>query len=281
MLWQWAGKIRHLRAETALIMRPDHWWGAWLAYLAGIPRRVGYDLPNVRSFLTERLPYTPQHATLQCMELVKPWTGALDPWAVKSAYPITELDRAELAELLAAQVQPGKPIVVIHPGAGTPIKFWPSEHWASVADRLAERLQAVVAFTGSDGEHTQIWQIMDLMRQRGISLAGETNIGQLAALYERALVVIGPDTGPLHLAAASGAPTVHLFGPADPALFGPWGNPARQRLVTSSIACRPCRILDWAGDDLAYHPCIRDITPQQVFEAALAAASQKTVSRPS
>ena len=105
-----------------------------------------------------------------------------------------------------------------------------------------------------------------------ISLAGETTVAELAALYDGATLVLGPDSGPLHLAAAVGAPTVTLFGPADPVEFGPWGDPARHAVLTTDIACRPCRILDWPDDDPAYHPCVRDIPPHAVIEAALRVA---------
>ncbi len=273
---QWARQVRQLRAETAIILRPDHWFGAFLAYLAGVPRRVGFDLPDVRPFLTHRIPYQHQHAVLNSLKLVESWTGPLTQKDIDYSFPVIDQDREFINNLLASsQIPAGKPIVAIHAGAGTPLKQWMPENWAMVADRLSERLGATIVFTGSDREHVQVWHIMDKMRNRALSLAGDTNIGQLAALYERASVVLGADSGPLHLAVASGAPTVHLYGPADPAEFGPWGDPRRQIVVTSNIGCRPCRILDWPGDDPANHPCIRDIKPQQVIEMALQAAAQR------
>src|SRR5262249_39201425 len=156
------------------------------------------------------------------------------------SFAIGDYDAEYVTELLTTnQVPAERPLVAIHTGAGTQIKQWPSEHWAAVADRLADKLQASIVFTGSDQEHSQIWKILDRMQRRGISVAGERNIGQLAALYSRAKVVLGADSGPLHLAVASGAPTVHLYGPADPEEFGPWGDSARQIVVASSIGCRP------------------------------------------
>jgi heptosyltransferase-2/heptosyltransferase-3 len=276
MAVRWARKVRQLRAETAIILRPDHWWGAMLAYMAGIPRRVGYDLPDVRPFLTERIPYQHDHAVLLSMGLVEDWTGPIDVADIDYSFPVVEADRTYVTELLEAlQVPADRPLVVIHPGAGAPLKRWMPENWATVADRLADKLRATVVFTGSDREHTVIWQIMDRMRRQGVSVAGDTNISQLAALYERAAIVLGPDSGPLHLAVASGAPTVHLYGPADPAEFGPWGDSRRQVVVTSNIACRPCRILDWPGDAPENHPCIRDITVPQVIDVALQAAQRR------
>ena len=82
-------------------------------------------------------------------------------------------------------------------------------------------------------------------------------------------MVLGPDSGPLHLAAAVGAPTLSLFGPADPVEFGPWGPAARHTALASPIACRPCRVLDWGAEDATWHPCLQDISVEQVVSAAL------------
>lgn len=271
---RWAGQIRKLHAGTALILRPDHWWGALLAKQAGITERIGFQLPDVAPFLTRRLRYKPQHTVLQSFTLVSPWVGAPGAPSVANAplrFPVADEDRAYVAGLLSSALPPDQPYIAIHPGAGSPIKSWSPERWAAAADRLCDRLGAAAVFTGNDREHTAIWAILDRMRSQGVSLAGETNLTQLAAVYERAGVVLGPDTGPLHLAVAAGTPSVHLYGPADPAQFGPWGDAARHVVVGSDIGCRPCRVLDWAGDNPDFHPCVREITVQQVTDAALAA----------
>jgi len=85
-------------------------------------------------------------------------------------------------------------------------------------------------------------------------------------LLHRADLALGPDSGPLHLAVAVGTPTVHLYGPADPALFGPWGDPARHRAIMSAWTCAPCGQFDWP--DIAAHGCVRDIPMEQVWAAA-------------
>jgi len=100
-----------------------------------------------------------------------------------------------------------------------------------------------------------------------ISLAGQTSLGVLAAVYRRCALVIGPDSGPLHLAVAVGAPTVHLYGPVDRRTFGPWGSPQRHAVVTSDWGCVPCNRLDWPERSLEEHGCVRDISLEQVLAA--------------
>lgn len=276
VLLQTANMVRTLRAETAVILRPDHWWGALLAYWAGIPIRVGYDLPGVAPFLTCAVPFSRAHAVRQSLRLVETWTGAISDSAVDYRFECDKDATVRLNGLLGNTLEPtdGKEHVqvAIHPGAGTAIKRWSPEHWATVADQLSDQLGATIIFTGSSAEHADIDQITALMSHPSISLAGKTDLGTLAALYKSARVVIGADSGPLHLAVACGAPTVHLYGPADPLEFGPWGATNRHIVLTSSISCRPCRILDWPDTDAINHPCVRDIVPQAVIDAARRAA---------
>lgn len=268
---------RHLRRigySSAIIFRPDHWWGAMLARFAGIPQRIGYNLPDVAPFLTDAIPFERQHAVVQSARLVERLTGTPLPADLPLHFPVAGDDRGWIDGYLDQWgLEPGQRLFVIHPGSGTWVKRWDGLKWAQVADTLADQLDAAVVFTGGDHEMALVHNITDAMRHRACIMVGETHVGTLAALFERALVVLGPDSGPLHLAAAVGTPTVSLFGPADPVEFRPWGAPERHFVLTSNIGCRPCRVLDWGSDDPKYHPCVREIFIGQVLEAARRAAS--------
>jgi heptosyltransferase-2/heptosyltransferase-3 len=275
-LYRSARQLRRIGYSSAVIFRPDHWWGAMLARFAGIPSRIGYDLPEVGPFLTEKTPYTGGHAVEQSLRLVQSFTGALDTSSVPLTFPVQETDRLYMRGYLEEwRLRPTDRVIVIHPGAGTAVKRWENERWAAVGDALARELDATVVLTGGDHELALAREIAAHMRTPACFVIGDTRVGQLAALYERAALVLGPDSGPLHLAVATGTPTVALFGPADPTEFGPWGPAAKHRVLTSSIACRPCRVLDWSGDDPALHPCIRDISVGQVLQAARRAVRQE------
>jgi ADP-heptose:LPS heptosyltransferase len=266
--------LRRISYSSAIILRPDHWWGAMVTFLASIPQRVGFQMPDTAPFLTHAIAHQREHAVLQGLRLMEPWIG---PTAAESAvftFPVDALDRSYIDSYLEEwRIRPDEPIFCIHPGSGTWAKQWPEENWSTVADTLAEQLDARVVFTGVESEFAMVKRITQRMKQPYCIIAGETHIGQLAALYTRARVAIGPDSGPLHLAAAVGTPTVTLYGPADPAEFGPWGPADRHIVLASDIACRPCRILDWADDNPDFHPCMRDISVGQVLEAARRAVS--------
>jgi len=261
-------QLRQIGYGHAVIMRPDHWWGAMLAYVAGISERIGYDVDNVARFLTQALPHRHDHAIRQNLRLVEQWTGHLSDADVPYYLDVYDDERQYIQHYLAQFGISGKRYFCIHPGSGTWVKRWKNELWAKVADTLIDQLDAEVIFTGGDGERAMVDNIQNRMEHKSYTSAGNLNIEQLAALYENALVVMGPDSGPLHLSAAVKTPTVTLFGPADPVEFAPWGDKHHHLLLTSPIGCRPCRVLDWGEDDPAYHPCVREITIGQVLEAA-------------
>lgn len=264
-----AGHLRHIGYDSAVIFRPDHWWGAMLAKLAGIPERVGYDLPDIAPFLTSPIPRQQQHVVLQSMRLVERWAGAIAAEETAYRFPVEVSDRDYIdGYLRECGIEPEQKVICIHPGSGTPLKLWADDGWTQVANALHDQLNAPVIFTGGDHELPLVQRIAANMNHTSCLMVGNTRVTQLAALFSRAQVVLGPDSGPLHLAVAVGAPTVTLFGPADPEEFGPWGSPEKHIVLTSNIGCRPCRVLDWASDDLKFHPCVRDIPVARVLEAA-------------
>lgn len=266
-----ARRLRQIGYSAALILRPDHWWGAMLARWAGIPRRIGFDMPGMRPWLTDCLPLPPAHAVEQNAQLAAHLAGIATPSrdALTLRLSVQESDAAALAaELHRRGIPAEKPLIVLHAGAGAAVKLWTEDGWRSVCSALMTEHQAALILTGSDAEAPLAARLAAAIGPEAHSLAGETSVRMLAALLRRALLALGPDSGPLHVAAALGTPSVALYGPADPLEFGPWGSAERHRAVASSIACRPCRILDWRGDAISNHPCVRDIMPAAVLDAA-------------
>jgi len=170
-------------------------------------------------------------------------------------------------------IEPGQPIFCIHPGSGTWVKRWNERNWAVVADTLVDQLDAQVVFTGGDHEMPIVREITSTMTHRACIAVGDTQIGQLAALFARSQVVLGPDSGPMHLAVAVGAPTVTLFGPADP-----WNLPMGTQRKTCRINNRhrlpPLPRSRLGGDNPDFHPCVQEISVGRVLEAARRVANQ-------
>lgn len=261
--------LRKIGYDGAIIMRPDHWWGAMLAFFAGIPKRIGYDLDGVSPFLTKRLRHQRLHAVEQNMRLAGAWADATPPAELELDFPVTSTDEAFVDHMLFdCRLTANTPIICIHPGSGADSKLWESDKWAATADALAEQCRAAIVITGTSSEKALVDSIVGKMKGSAFALAGATSLAQLAALYRRSRLVLGTDNGAMHIAAAVKTPTVTLFGPADPLEFSPWGDRRRHAIVTSNIGCRHCRILDWRDDDPDFHPCVREISVNQVLQVA-------------
>jgi lipopolysaccharide heptosyltransferase II len=268
VLWSYAPRLRNQRYDLALILRFDHWWGAMLALWAGVPERIGYAVPETAPFLSQALPYASgRHEVEQNMSLIEAVTGVrvVDPGPLEFT-PSPEAARS--AEMLLAEKDPRQGYLCLHPGSGAPVKLWRPEAFAQVANDLAERYDLQVVITGSAGEQPLVNSIVDRMEREPLVIAGQTSLSELAALMARCTLVLGVDSGPLHLAVSQGVPTVHLYGPVDHHAFGPWGDPGKHLVVVSEKSCIPCNRLDYPAHELEEHDCVRSITAESVLKAA-------------
>jgi len=256
--------------DMAIVLRPDFWWGAQLAVWAGIPQRIGYGFPETIPFLTRVVQYHPLwHEASLALNLVKAVTaGRLDPSAAlpDPRLALTPGDEEYAARWWEEQGRPPR-MVVVHPGAGAPVKQWRADRFRAVAGALAKDMGATVLVTGGPGEEGLAAEVAGGGLEDGhLRLVG-ASLGQLAAVLQHSVLAVGVDSGVMHLAAAVGVPTVRLYGPVDAARFGPWGSGERHAVVRSPLACVPCNRLDFSTEELSYHPCVRSISVEQVMNA--------------
>ena len=168
----------------------------------------------------------PRHLT----DLWRQRLGLVDPvapaaWSIPPAW---QADAAGAMRKLG--LDPEKPRAVLHPGAGAPEKCWPIGHFEALADNLRSAGLDVLFVLGP--VETDRWpaERIAALQAAGVVLAGPP-LGLLAGILAGAALFVGNDSGPAHLAAAVGAPTVALFGPTRPAGFAPLGP--RVACVTS------------------------------------------------
>jgi ADP-heptose:LPS heptosyltransferase len=262
---------RALRADhfdTAIVLRFDHWWGAMLSHWSGVPQRIGYGVPNVAPFLTHALPYTSgRHEVEQNVSLIEAAAGRpIDEPGHLEFQPSAEAVR--YASTLLARSDPRQGYLCLHPGSGAAVKLWRPQAFARVGDTLAQRYGLQVIVTGSADEARLVQSIVELMKTSPVTLVGQTTLSQLAAIMGRCKLVIGVDSGPMHLAVSQGTSTIHLFGPVDHRTFGPWGDPEKHLVLVSDKDCVPCNRLDYAPHELPDHDCVRSIPVDRVLEAA-------------
>lgn len=189
---------------------------------------------------------------------------------------------------------PDGPYAVIHAAPMFRYKQWTASGWCDVAQTLRARGLTVIATGGPAADERayldDVWRGIDVQR-----MDGALSWAQLAGLLGKAKVFIGPDTSVTHLAAACGAPTVALFGPTDPRLWGPWPvgglskpwadiGAVQQRgnvwLVQHAYPCTPCQLEGCERRLGSTSACLDALSPRQVMVAVDEALAVQADLRP-
>ncbi|MGN9840344.1 glycosyltransferase family 9 protein [Nonomuraea sp. H19] len=172
--------------------------------------------------------------------------------------PLPDMSRV-IGHVLHAGADAGKgTYVVVHPGTSAPARTWPAERHRQAVRELAEDGHRVVV-TGSESDLTAY-----VAGDDAADLGGVTTFAELAAVIERASVLVAGNTGPAHLAAAVGTPVVSLFAPVVPAArWAPYGVPA----VLLGDQQAPCRNSRARTCPVPGHPCLSQVTSEQVVKA--------------
>jgi ADP-heptose:LPS heptosyltransferase len=235
----------------------------FVLWLTGIPRRVGYGILGGGFLMTETaMPDLTRVHRADC------WLRLLEHLGkeVLDREPQLRLSPAEesfaSAYLAERGVGNGELLIGIHPGARSQTRQWGAERFQAVGERLAGAYPAKMIWFQDPSEKTPS-DLPDSFVPVGLPLR------QFMAVLERCNLLICNDSGPMHIATGLGVPVVGVFGPTEPAWFGPLGE--RKKIVMHpSFWCRPCA--DRCIFDQPY--CLRTISIEQVFEAASECATE-------
>ena len=150
-----------------------------------------------------------QPEILRCLEVVA--LAGAPPVALEPHLAVTQSDLDESCRVVAPSPGPeGPPLVVLHPGAGDGRRQWPPEKFAAVGDALAEA-GARIVLTGTEPERALVQAVRAAMRAPAQDVCGALSLGGLAGLLARCALLVANDSGPLHLAEATGAATVGIY----------------------------------------------------------------------
>jgi lipopolysaccharide heptosyltransferase II len=241
---------------------------ALLCSLAGIPLRMAHCRENPYQLLTDWVADPEpgeliRHEVRRQLDLV----AAVGCRASDERMAIHVPDRARrrvAAWLEESGLDRGRPWVAIHPGATAPSRRYPPESYSDAARELVRSHGVRVVFTGGPSERGEVERIRRGMAGApSISLAGELDLGELAALIERAPLLIANNTGPVHVAASVGTPVVDLYALTNPQ-HTPWGVP--HRVLNHDVPCKYCyKSVCPEG----HQDCLRLVRPGRVVDAAV------------
>jgi heptosyltransferase-2 len=267
-----ARALRERRFDAALLLQ-NAFEAAAVAWLARIPRRIGYDRDGRGWLLTDAIPVPregeiPKHEQFYYLELLRR-AGWLDALPRDATIRLRGADvAAEAGRRRFAEVGIPEPVVGVSPGAayGT-AKRWLPERFAEAAGELAARLDASVALFGSADERALCEEIRLRIGGRAHNLAGQTSLREYIELAAACRVYLTNDSGGMHIASALGVPTVAIFGATNDLTTGPTGPLAR--VVREGVECAPCLLRECPID----HRCMTGVASARVVEEALALLS--------
>jgi len=244
---------------------------ALMAYFSGAPVRIGFffkpagrgllyshpvfldpDKHMVEAFADLLVPLGIEHATIERLEPIQisrqdHETAAT--WLRKNGIAETDL------------------LVGVHPGSGprAPQRQWGAEKFAQITTLLRDEIGAQVVLTGIAKERPLIDEIVRLTGKTGVhDAAGHFTVKQTAALLTRCSLFISNDTGPMHLSAAVGTPTIGIFGPESPRRYAPFGS--GNVGVSKGLACSPCVQIHRGKSDYCSEPsCMKGIEVADVW----------------
>ncbi len=243
-----------------------------LAWLAGVPRRVGPDSLGRGFSLTDRVPLTTTPAELQHQaDIYLDLARALD---LTVGHP--RMHFVPTTEERQRVTPPAGIRVAVFPGGGSnpgmqlTAKRWPLHNYREIVRRLVHELDAQVLLIGSREDHElneQLLAGLTIPEGKALNLAGQTSFGETAAQLERCALFIGNDSSPMHLAAAVDIPVIAIFGPTSPREYGPYPlNDPRHISIWRHPTGEPCFFLGKMRD-CPHCTCMQSVSVEEVWEA--------------
>jgi len=244
---------------------------AAMAWLAGIPRRIGYRRDGRGWLLTDaiRVPEpgeTPRHERFYYLELLRR-AGIFEHYPPCAAIVLDGVEEARASGRKSMDILGlSGPFIGVSPGAAYGnAKRWLPERFAEAAVMLARDTDSRVLLFGSASEREIAEKVAGAIREAGVGVhnfAGQTSLSGFIEFAANCRAMLTNDSGAMHIASALGLPTVAVFGATDDTTTGPTGPLAR--VVRESVECSPCLLRECPID----HRCMTGVTAQRVAEAA-------------
>lgn len=251
-----AAKLRRGRFDAALLL-PNSTRSGLEAWLAGIPRRVGFPAPWRDRLLNQiyrpkrkkSAPLAPPHDADRFLQLAE-WLGA---------------DPADATLPAPAAPPSGKPLIALCPGAEYgPAKRWPPERFLAAAQQVAAARSCRFVIVGTAADQPIARTIATALGDRCDDLTGKTTLAELMAMLRTCAALLTNDTGTMHLASWLGVPVVAVFGSTEPALTGPRG--LANTVLRHHVPCSPCFLRECPLD----FRCMLGVEPAAAATAVLA-----------
>ncbi len=278
-------QIRSGRFEAALLFQ-NAFEAALIAWLGGIKLRIGFAEQGRSALLTHKLhrgaDHRNRHQTNDYLDIVaeceRVCLGDTFKPAIENPLPslvaTTAQRQAAKEKLQDFEITDQRPLVALNTGAtNSRAKCWPTDRFAELAGRLNKELNAQIVLIGGQAERDYADNVFrQIGKRHTVNLAGKTSMPELIGLLAECDLLVSNDTGPAHVAAALGTPTLTIFGPTNEFETSPTGLHS-QLVRADSIECARCMHRDCPID----HRCMTWLTTDAVFAQACKLLQTKLV----
>ena len=259
--WELARQLKGKNFDAAILLQ-NAIDAAIIAFLARIPRRIGYSRDMRGILLTDKIPYKgedrKEHHIKYFLNLLKEAGISAEP-VNKAPWIYLDMEERLKARSLIRNLK--RPVIGLNPGAAFgSSKRWPPERFGEVAKKIAGELKGSALIFGAKTEEKTAEEIMKVAPGT-VSFAGKTTLRELAALISECDALITNDSGTMHVGYAVGTPLVALFGSTSPGLTGP---PEGDIVIKKDISCSPCFKRECKERNME---CMLAITPDEVFSS--------------
>lgn len=264
---RFAGSLREKKFDLAIILHPTN-RAHLITFFAGIPRRVGYDR-KLGFLLTDRIKHRKQlgekHELEYSLDLIR-YLG-IEPKDKTTFMPIKSESEKWVGLILGqAGIKETDRLLAVHPGASCISKLWPTERFAEIADRMADKYGFKILIVAGPNDANLAGKVAGGIHCKAVNLAGKTSVSQLASVFKRCSLLISNDSGPVHIAAAVGTPVIAIFGRnqkgLSPRRWGPIGE--KSHFLHTENGCLECL----AHNCTRGFACIMAISVEEVLKTA-------------
>lgn len=252
--------LRRQRFDLALDLQGLMKSGIW-AWLSGARERVGLGSKEGSGVFMTRVIAKPQGQTrigAEYRHLAAVLGFGVEPYAMRVA--LAPADR-EFARRFIEQHSIEAGYAVICPFTTRPQKHWFNDAWGALVSRLQDELRLKIVLLGGPGDRVAA-DAITRAANRIVDATGRTSLRQAAALIERARLLVGVDTGLMHMGTAFGIPTIALFGSTRPYLVT---DAAKTVVLYKALPCSPCHRRPTCAGAFT---CMREIAPDEVVATA-------------
>lgn len=279
---KWCAILKKQQFDLMLDFSNTDEYAFFAKFFWKIPLRLGFQYKNRGRFLNLRVersrsnPFTKKtHIVEHYYEILKPLN--IDPSYFEKKlffYPDPKEKRWLDALFQKYSITPSDSVVTLIPGGGASWginanqKRWPSRYFSDLVAKLQPLPNLKIFIAGSEGEKSVCSELARPF-DRCVDLSGQTNLHQLATLMKASRLVIGNESGPLHLATALDCKAILLYGPVSEITYGPYSlNALFQIPLFHNTPCRPC-YHDYRAPRCENRICLNELMPETVYQRAI------------